>query len=147
MPIVKKFFKESSIEDLLQCYISPSKTSEKCKCPQCKQEQKPTIQITFQKLPTILILCLKRFDKTQNGTPKNATPVKFSEDLNVCGNRYKLIGTIIHPGGLYSSHHKGFVFMESMHDWVPSGEIAKSAPLDSLIYSPTVHVLFFQKMQ
>ena len=67
-----------------------------------KQEEPATKQLSFWRMPTLLIACLKRFDPLGR---KNAAAIEIPDDLTICDVQYKLRCAVLHNGGTHSGHY------------------------------------------
>ncbi|XP_019201866.1 ubiquitin carboxyl-terminal hydrolase 26 [Oreochromis niloticus] len=97
---------EGSVEDMLETYLKEQKIEFLCYCGGTTSEVKPS----FDTLPRVLILHLKRFGFTKtNKLQKVHDPVWLQRDLVVSskqgGGCYSLVSIISHYGGTESGHY------------------------------------------
>ena len=67
-----------------------------------RKEEPATKQLSFWRMPTLLIVCLKRFDHQGR---KNAAAIEIPRDLTICDVEYELRATVLHNGGTHSGHY------------------------------------------
>ncbi|KAM0677350.1 Ubiquitin carboxyl-terminal hydrolase 8 [Binucleata daphniae] len=71
-------------------------------CSECKKCRKCTQRVEICKLPSILILHLRRF---ANNKHKNSKKMAIEAVMHIEGHRYKLVGLIKHHGFLNNGHY------------------------------------------
>ncbi|KAL3996328.1 ubiquitin carboxyl-terminal hydrolase 44/49 [Sarotherodon galilaeus] len=97
---------EGSVEDMLETYLKEQEIEFRCDCGGTTSELKSS----FDTLPRVLILHLKRFGFTQTyEIQKVDDPVRLQRDLVVPSNQgggcYSLVSIISHYGGTESGHY------------------------------------------
>jgi ubiquitin C-terminal hydrolase len=88
------------IDNLMNKLCNQEKLKDKWYCDECKRDTKTTLEITFDKLPKVLLIRLKSL---------NYEPVEFTLKLKASkffktSAIYDLIGVSNHYGGLNGGH-------------------------------------------
>lgn len=101
-----------------------------------KMEEPATKQLSFWRLPTLLIVCLKRFDGQGR---KNAAPIEIPDDLTLCDVAYKLRTAVLHNGGTHSGHYAACAKIQDT--WVVLDD-ETAYPLDPSNYKQTYCAIY-----
>jgi len=129
------------------------------KCDKCKEASTYGYNKNYLfSLPEILVICLKKFEKTYSGMKKYSKNVTFSTELDLSrfvleksgreteDARYELYGAVQHSGSLNGGHYVCYVMKESGSWYYISdsyfNKVAVSTALNSDAY-----LLFYRKKQ
>lgn len=96
-----------SLRDVIEEFTSKETLDDDVMCGQCKRATKSTKQISWSRLPQVMILHLKKF--TNDGYKLSSTEIQIDRQLTFNGKSYQLKACISHHGhsscsGHYTSH-------------------------------------------
>ena len=118
----------------------------------CKKLVQATKQLKYRRLPTILIIHLKRFSDTGGKISKR---VEYPKELNMkpfTSNKdgeedfmYDLYGVLVHEGNVASLGHY-YCFIKASNDaWYEMNDISVSQVELHTALSQQAYILFYQK--
>jgi ubiquitin C-terminal hydrolase len=93
---------ECDVKSCLKNYLKLETLETESNCDNCKQMTGHSKRLKFEKMPTILMIHLKRFS---NDGQKISKYVKISGDITIKSNKYSIISFISHWGRSSSSGH------------------------------------------
>ena len=111
-------------------------------------------KISFWSFPKILVIDLKRFNKTSNHGQKIQTYIDFSFDLNlsnyVIGYKknsynYELFGVCNHSGGVLGGHYTSYVKNANNKWYHYNDTIVSEVSKPETIISQKAYLLFYRK--
>lgn len=147
-----------ALYDCLEFFTSEEKLTEENKwyCPHCKEFVCANKKIDIWKLPTCLVIQLKRFETSEIGSNKDDKLVDFPSTLdlsNYIANssdkaEYKLYAVSEHYGSLDNGHYtaKALVSNSKERVWY-SFDDQSARPVDeSKVHSNSAYVIFYEKV-
>ena len=154
----------STIEDFFTSYTMNESMDQKepVECTKCSQKHLNGFKkISFEKIPNIFIVSLKRFQQSWDQTKglirsKIKTPVRFSPTLTIqpewttdtCPQRradYRLYGLIMHSGELTGGHYTTYI-QNDTNEWqyYNDDDVTKANPNLS---DPRIYIAFYQRIE
>lgn len=125
--------------------------NESYKCDKCDKYTSAFKNINFMRLPKILIVCLKRFDHTQNRINKINKQVEIPKTLDLSEyysgydknfKFYKLISCICHNGSAQFGHYYTYCVRQNCYIEY-NDQYANEVRLPNLSYA---YILFYEMM-
>jgi len=113
----------------------------KYKCEKCKHESIATKIMQIHKLPTVLIVYLKRFNAHKKIDNYMDTPLTY---INHDGNIYELTGIVNHFGTKHGGHYTAYIRINDV--WFDMNDSSYRALKDSSnIVTNNAYILFYEK--
>jgi ubiquitin C-terminal hydrolase len=138
-------------------YTIHSKKSNNYKCDKCKESSTYGYNKNYIfSLPEILVICLKKFEKTNSGMKKYSKSVSFSTELDLShyileksgkateDAHYELYGAVQHSGSLNGGHYVCYVMKESGSWYYISDSFFDKVRPDAVLKSDA-YLLFYRR--
>ena len=151
-------YAEVSIEQCFEAFMKDAVLDEgnKWKCPNCEKLVCATKETKLWSTPPILIIHLKRFLQTMNGSRKIETNVTFPSEIDLepfilesnpnRKKRYRLFAVDEHVGCINSGHYIARAFCENKKSWFRFSDSAVEVCTEQSAHSPNAYVLFYEKI-
>jgi hypothetical protein len=122
-------------------------------CPSCKQHQRALLKMQLWKLPSHLIIHLKRFQSEQHYREKIDTMVDVPTTIDIShytfgpnqSAKYSLYAVSNHSGSLYGGHYTASALNHVDGKWYTFNDSSCSEMSGSLV-SQAAYVLFFKRV-
>ena len=144
--------KAETIEGCFIHYCKPENLTgdNKYLCSNCKKRNDSIKKISYEKLPRVLIVHLKRFDNFRRKIKKH---INFKETLDLTRvvnqkdsqNIYKLIAVLIHEGYSTNSGHYYCYVKNSNGMWYCMNDSSVSPVSLNFILGQSPYILFYEK--
>jgi ubiquitin C-terminal hydrolase len=114
-------------------------------CEFCKKTCDAKKAIHIENLPNLLILTLKRFFNDR----KNRKKIKIYPKINIDGkNKYRLIATINHMGGINGGHYIANVSRNNSKNWFLANDSRISKQnLKNVIDDKNIYMALYEKIE
>ena len=136
---IQEFQKEERLEGLNRIY-----------CKKCQGLKEGTKQMSFSRLPQVLILHLKRFKQVQGTKVKDNQLVGFEvEGMKIVGKMeegvYDLFAVANHYGDMNFGHYTAFCINHLDNQWYEFDDEKVSRVDPTQVVSAAAYLLFYQK--
>ncbi|KAK2744043.1 hypothetical protein FQN57_004496 [Myotisia sp. PD_48] len=143
-----------TLQGCLEGYTSPEKlAASEYGCSQCGSNEGVTKQLKLRKLPVILCMQLKRFERNRSVSEKVDTKVSYPITLNMlpyttrpnCHNRsrfqYDLLSVVVHIGDLDSGHY--LAYCRHGEQWFKFNDDRVTVVTEAEVLGADAYLLFY----
>jgi ubiquitin C-terminal hydrolase len=122
-------------------------------CPQCQTRVRAFRETAILSAPPALVVHLKRFQASRGVQKKVNTLVDFPDSFDMGGfsrtatGMYKLLGVVMHGGGLSSGHYTAAAIDPVSGKWYQFNDTNVSPASDQIVHSARAYLLFYQKFE
>lgn len=145
-----------SLKDCIQLFLKSGQLDEnnKWKCPNCKTNVCAFQNTEISKVGEILIIHLKRFEQTMNGTMKkidtkvNYPPYFYLNEIapSLKNKKYKLISVIYHSGSISQGHYTAAAIDPGSGHWYNFNDSYSAMISSNSIFSSRAYILFYMNV-
>lgn len=160
-PLTSKSTSGVSIHDCLKSYTEQEYLADDAAyyCSQCKTHRSVAKKISIYRLPTILVLHLKRFSYSTFSRDKVSTSISFpaqsldlaeycASDAVVDGSTlYDLTGIVHHMGSLNGGHYTAECLNNDTQEWFDFNDSSVSGIKKPELNSSSAYMLFYQRRE
>eukprot|EP00347_Sterkiella_histriomuscorum_P004870 403358774 len=159
IPIPQKMMSDPKLEECVEEFTKEEilDGQNKWKCPKCDKFQRATKKIDIWKLPSVLIINLKRFEFNQKKKAKINDLVEFplkNLDLTPYVSKlqrekpiYDLFAVANHEGYLTGGHYYSYSKHRNNQQWYYfDDEVVKKIKNEEKVVSKEAYILFYSKM-
>jgi ubiquitin carboxyl-terminal hydrolase 8 len=159
VPIPNNLLRQPNLEQCVQEFTKEEilDNEDKWNCPRCRSQQRAKKKIDIWKLPSILIVHLKRFEFSETKKGKIKDYVDFPiKNLDLTPNVsklqrdkpiYDLFAVCNHEGFLGGGHYYAYTKHRHNQSWYQfNDEIVTLIKKESDIVSADAYILFYSKM-
>ncbi|EGD93422.1 ubiquitin C-terminal hydrolase Ubp8 [Trichophyton tonsurans CBS 112818] len=143
-----------TLQGCLEGYISPEKlAASEYGCTQCNSNMGVTKQLRLRKLPVILCMQLKRFERNRSVSEKVETKVTYPASINMMPyttsprseNRsqfqYDLLSVVVHIGDIDSGHY--LAYCRHGEQWFKFNDDRVTVVAESEVLGADAYLLFY----
>lgn len=156
LPIPKQIDGSVQLKDCIASFSKSERLDENNKwiCEKCKNPVRATKSIGIEKCPPLLIIHLKRFNRTYNRLSKIRTSVDYPDIIDVSEftlseqkKKYQLIGVVYHSGELNGGHCTSAAFDLPTNTWYYFNDSSVSEMSLSQVHNSKAYILFYQEFE
>jgi ubiquitin carboxyl-terminal hydrolase 4/11/15 len=121
-------------------------------CPACGRKVCATSETVIAEAPRILVVHFKRFGMDGGLIKKVTTTVEYPDRLEMVEisksgeGTYKLLGVVMHSGGMASGHYTASAIDPLSGKWYLFNDAYVSTASEQNVHSTRAYMLFYQRM-